>query len=167
MVQRHDLRDRDGKRMTLITFQDGSPILKDGKIGTEQACCCETPCDLSQLNQTTQPNVSITTNCDCNDGTLNGSYPLLGVDQTGASWTGTTTCDWTGFPSDAPIGVEVSVDCIVTLATYQYPFESLQGSADAQHLTLNQDGYIVGTVVVDLEDFGGIVQCTATVVFGP
>ena len=26
--------------MTLITFQDGSPILKDGKIGTEQACCC-------------------------------------------------------------------------------------------------------------------------------
>jgi hypothetical protein len=34
--------------MTLITFQDGKPILTDdGKIGTEQACCCkkcEGPC---------------------------------------------------------------------------------------------------------------------------
>jgi hypothetical protein len=30
--------------MTLITFQDGSPILKDGKIGTEQACCCGGVC---------------------------------------------------------------------------------------------------------------------------
>jgi hypothetical protein len=27
--------------MTLITFQDGGPILTDGKIGTEQACCCD------------------------------------------------------------------------------------------------------------------------------
>jgi hypothetical protein len=32
--------------MTLITFQDGSPILKDGKIGTEQACCCGGACCL-------------------------------------------------------------------------------------------------------------------------
>jgi hypothetical protein len=28
--------------MTLITFQDGKPVLKDdGKIGTEQECCCD------------------------------------------------------------------------------------------------------------------------------
>ena len=28
--------------MTLITFEDGKPLMKDdGKIGTEQACCCE------------------------------------------------------------------------------------------------------------------------------
>jgi hypothetical protein len=26
--------------MTLITFQDGKPVLRDGKVGTEQACCC-------------------------------------------------------------------------------------------------------------------------------
>lgn len=27
--------------MTLITFQDGKPVMKeDGTIGTEQACCC-------------------------------------------------------------------------------------------------------------------------------
>jgi hypothetical protein len=27
--------------MTLITFQDGKPVLRDGKVGTEQACCCQ------------------------------------------------------------------------------------------------------------------------------
>lgn len=27
--------------MTLITFQDGKPLFRDGKVGTEQACCCE------------------------------------------------------------------------------------------------------------------------------
>jgi hypothetical protein len=26
--------------MTLITFQDGKPVLRDGQVGTEQACCC-------------------------------------------------------------------------------------------------------------------------------
>jgi hypothetical protein len=46
VVQRHDLRHGDGKRMTLITFQDGKPLMKDdGKIGTEQECCCEEGCE--------------------------------------------------------------------------------------------------------------------------
>jgi hypothetical protein len=27
--------------MTLITLQDGKVVLRDGKVGTEQACCCE------------------------------------------------------------------------------------------------------------------------------
>jgi hypothetical protein len=27
--------------MTLITFQDGKVVLRDGKVGTEQACCCQ------------------------------------------------------------------------------------------------------------------------------
>jgi hypothetical protein len=33
--------------MTLITFQDGAVVLRDGKVGTEQACCCEPepPCN--------------------------------------------------------------------------------------------------------------------------
>ena len=26
--------------MTLITFSDGKPVLRDGQVGTEQACCC-------------------------------------------------------------------------------------------------------------------------------
>lgn len=32
--------------MTLITFQDGKPVLRDGAVGTEPECCCERcPCD--------------------------------------------------------------------------------------------------------------------------
>jgi hypothetical protein len=27
--------------MTLITFQAGKAVMKDGKVGTEQACCCD------------------------------------------------------------------------------------------------------------------------------
>ena len=30
--------------MTLITFQDGTVVMSDGKVGTEQACCCEPEC---------------------------------------------------------------------------------------------------------------------------
>jgi hypothetical protein len=31
--------------MTLITFEDGKPLMKDdGKIGTEQECCCQQGC---------------------------------------------------------------------------------------------------------------------------
>ena len=30
--------------MTLITLQDGKIVLRDGKVGTEQACCCDQGC---------------------------------------------------------------------------------------------------------------------------
>ena len=33
--------------MTLITFSDGKPVLRDGKVGTEQACCCG--CEFSRI----------------------------------------------------------------------------------------------------------------------
>lgn len=32
--------------MTLITFQDGQPVMRDGKIGTEQECCCNCTCGI-------------------------------------------------------------------------------------------------------------------------
>ena len=38
--------------MTLITFQDGQVVMRDGQVGTEQACCCQecAPCpDLEEL----------------------------------------------------------------------------------------------------------------------
>ena len=31
--------------MTLITLQDGKIVLRDGKVGTEQECCCGGPCE--------------------------------------------------------------------------------------------------------------------------
>ena len=30
--------------MTLITFEDGKAVFRDGKVGTEQACCCQGCC---------------------------------------------------------------------------------------------------------------------------
>ena len=41
MVQCHLLLDLDGvDYMTLITFTDGKPVMRDGKVGTESGCCC-------------------------------------------------------------------------------------------------------------------------------
>ena len=40
MVQHHHLCDD----MTLITVQDGAVVMHDGKVGTEQACCCGCQC---------------------------------------------------------------------------------------------------------------------------
>jgi len=81
--------------MTLITFQDGKPLMKDGKVGTEQDCCCETgggeggggdpvPCDCtSQPSGITLPGntpVSVTTNCPClNDANLSASGTLNAI----------------------------------------------------------------------------------------
>ena len=42
MVLNHHLRHGHG--MTLIAVQDGGVVFRDGKVGTEQACCCEQPC---------------------------------------------------------------------------------------------------------------------------
>jgi hypothetical protein len=39
VVQHHNLCDGDG--MTLITFEDGKVVLRNGAVATEQACCCE------------------------------------------------------------------------------------------------------------------------------
>lgn len=30
--------------MTQITFQDGKPVMRDGKVGAEQGCCCKQDC---------------------------------------------------------------------------------------------------------------------------
>jgi hypothetical protein len=34
--------------MTLITLQDGKAVLREGKVGTEQACCCGEGCPASE-----------------------------------------------------------------------------------------------------------------------
>lgn len=41
VVQHLDLRYGDQHAMTLITFQGGKPVFRDGKVGTGQGCCCD------------------------------------------------------------------------------------------------------------------------------
>jgi hypothetical protein len=43
VVLDHHLLNGHG-HMTLITFQDGKPVMRDGKVGTEQECCCCDQC---------------------------------------------------------------------------------------------------------------------------
>lgn len=40
MARHHDVRHGD-RGMTQITLQNGSVVLRDSKVGTEQNCCCE------------------------------------------------------------------------------------------------------------------------------
>lgn len=44
VVQHLHLRYGDQYAMTLITFQDGKPVMRDGKVGAGQGCCCESGC---------------------------------------------------------------------------------------------------------------------------
>jgi hypothetical protein len=45
--------------MTSITVQDGQIVLRDGAIGTEEACCCDVPCEDNPFGD-----------CECCDGPL-------------------------------------------------------------------------------------------------
>lgn len=158
--------------MTLITFQDGAVVMRDGQVGTEQACCCEGGCDLSSADDTTQAAASMTTDCNCEVGTLDDDYSYTGVDFNGYGWGGTSTCDTDAFGQFfAPVSISVGNDCLVSISTYALGDDGfptgLSGTADGTGLlSVDGSGNIVGTVSVDLENFDG-VQCTATVVFGP
>jgi hypothetical protein len=48
--------------MTLITFQDGAVVFRDGQVGTEQACCCQPECKCAFDNFTS----SFTNDGQCN-----------------------------------------------------------------------------------------------------
>lgn len=46
--------------MTLITFQDGAVVFRDGQVGTEQQCCCKCTCaDLAASGATWPPEVTV------------------------------------------------------------------------------------------------------------
>jgi hypothetical protein len=51
--------------MTLITFSDGKIVMRDGKVGTEQACCC---CGFSDCN------------CECTVTVTVNGFSLLDID---------------------------------------------------------------------------------------
>jgi len=60
--------------MTLISFQGGKPVMRDGKIGTEQACCCcyrESPFPITVTisNYAQAPGFFGSPDCACYEGT--------------------------------------------------------------------------------------------------
>lgn len=157
--------------MTLITFQDGKPVMRDGKIGTEQDCCCGGGCSSAGLEQFGQPTVSVTDGgCPCNAGTHSGTYDFSYHFNGVWSWDGTTTCEYVdGAPVLANIGVSVTCDAatgnwIVTVFTYQFDSLFISGTLSTRSLTVN-NGNLEGSVEVEMYG-AGVLQCTFTVTFG-
>lgn len=53
--------------MTSLTVQDGALVVRDGALGTEQACCCEQCCPVGDTLYAPNATVSVTediTGCD-------------------------------------------------------------------------------------------------------
>jgi hypothetical protein len=160
--------------MTAITIQDGAVVVRDGQVGTEQACCCseeEPVCDLSAGEEVEQQAVSMTTDCTCEAGTLDGEYQYDGHGLFGYTWSGQSTCDASEFTEFfAPVSISVDNNCNVSMSTYQVGDGGFQtgisGSVDGTGIiTVDNDGNLVGSISVPLSNFAG-VQCTASLVFG-
>lgn len=168
---------REHGDVTLISLQDGNVVMRDGKVGTEQDCCCEQECDVSSADELTQPNVTITDDgCPCETGSLSGSYAYSGVGFFGYEWNDTTDCDVDGFNPGtefyAPMVVNVTDGCQVLVSTYRLGSgglpSGLSGETDGSSaLSVNGSGEIVGTVVVSLSGGGDTDVCNLTITFGP
>ena len=80
--------------MTLITFQDGKPVLRDGKVGTESGCCCGCdPClvRLCQAYDVTVENPDDTSAEEWACGISANAYLWLKDALESAGWTVTIT----------------------------------------------------------------------------
>ena len=161
--------------MTLITFSDGTIVLRDSKVGTEQACCCCGPCNAQGFDTTTQPVVNLTSDCPCEAGTLDGAYAFdaystltyLGGQW---SWRGDSTCDYsTFFDPVAPVYVEVFCVCgvyTIRVNTYALESKSITGQLSPAVFTKGPDDEFQGTFEVDMFDVFDNFVCTITLTFG-
>jgi hypothetical protein len=130
--------------MTLITFHDGKPVLRDGKVGTEQECCCGSQC--LTCPQECDPDVVVTidgnvANCAIDgDGRVYYTWlEISGADDPG----GENPCENTPL-----ISREVSLYCNGSAANPGHWW------AYAEHIRVKRicdviDGQIV---IVDTED---------------
>lgn len=156
--------------MTLITFQDGKAVMRDGKVGTEQECCC-TPCDASLLDQNAQPDVTVQSTCVCEAGTHDGNYPFeTSNGGTVWAWSGTTTCDYIEGDAEVYANIIITVECdattgdwIVSVGTYQVDARFMSGIISTKALSV-VNGVLTGTVVVPLLGPGD--DCQVTLTFG-
>jgi hypothetical protein len=61
--------------MTLISFQNGSAVIREGKVGTDQECCCDCwketvlPLTVTISNFALQPGYVGGEGCNCYEGT--------------------------------------------------------------------------------------------------
>lgn len=95
--------------MTLITFKDGKPVMRDGLIGTEQSCCCGQSCSC----ESTSPKLWVTFNgetkalavCDMEQWVFCSSFtPML----TGQNLASVTT-EYVPAPPSTPTALRVTI----------------------------------------------------------
>lgn len=71
---------REHGDVTLISLQDGNVVMRDGRVGTEQDCCCGQGCDCENPSGTLLPMdtpFSMSSDCACYDGsTISGTGTL-------------------------------------------------------------------------------------------
>lgn len=80
--------------MTLITFKDGAVVMHDGKVGSEQDCCCKCQCSFP-FPAGVVPHVTVTVTFpsvagDCPEGQYTTEFDL---DQYFSSYTGCGNLD--------------------------------------------------------------------------
>jgi hypothetical protein len=107
--------------MTLISFQGGKPVMRDGKVGTEQNCCCcwrenIFPITVTISNYAQAPGFFGSPDCDCYEGTY-------AIDELDTVYT-TNVCSPSPDFTDATITVQAyETDIGITVKvcqTYKY-----------------------------------------------
>lgn len=139
--------------MTTVTVQDGKVVLRDGKVGTEAACCCEV-CDVCFVDFSGTYDFEFTGTCNGNavnyTGQLyNGFYSSAGV-------TATLACTEIAACSvgNAVAGLFMAVDDGTCVWEYVLPGDAFAACPSAQitpegTYTLDNCGdNITGTLVI-------------------
>lgn len=156
--------------MTLITFQDGGVVFRDGKVGTEQECCCCPPCNEQGFDTTTQPDVSLTSDCPCEAGTLDGNYAFDAYLNEQWLWLGDSTCDYsTFFDPVSQVYIQVTCTCgvyTILVSTYVLESTSVTGTLTPAVFTKGPGDELQGTFNIDMFDFLDNFVCTITLTFG-
>lgn len=139
MVQHLHLRYGDQYAMTLITFHDGKVVMRDGKVGTGQGCCCR--CCFSLI---AVPNV-VGFEPDAWGNCWKGIWEAIKSRLEGAGWVVTITegqgQDPFGNPTVAPVmNIEpcCSIDCNTIATNWNWDNGALTDQPDG--LWVNIDG---------------------------
>jgi hypothetical protein len=138
-----------GRRMTLITFQDGKPVLRDGKVGTEQECCCCDPCLVRLCTAygviVSDPNDTSFDEWTC--GIFANAFLWLKEALESAGWTVSLT--------DFPPPDDVESACSSKLVAECYLCD-VNGPEDGEWLDLTE--YVVDHPLPEEPQFNGIPQ---------
>ena len=161
------------RRMTLITLQDGKVVMRDGKVGTEQACCCGGCCCVDGVADGTKTTREACEEClpayECFDENTFEFWPVADCSE----------CDGAGQScyqngTTGPCGTWIEKDCSqVCCGGHEFgqPFVLLRDDGgclpeDIPEITalLESNGYSIVSHVEEIpgQQFAWYVTCCGT-----